>query len=167
MTPGMWLAAIKDIIIVIAIIFIGWFVWHAGQQNVHVDDFKALQKNIQQNAQQEESWRADKSIADQKLASDVAKINSPGGVSSAPTKPVFVCSYPASSGKLPAHPGPTVDSGATTGTAVAGPGQGSQPAPVVFDARSQLEEFKAKYETSLAECRNMFDTWPKNTVLIK
>lgn len=154
MTPAAILALVKDIVIVVAVIAVGWFLVNAGKNMVHVEDIKKLEQRIIDNAKIEQTWRDQKSNADDQLARDLKNIPSvvAGNI---PKPPVWVCKQPPSSSNgLPANSGSTASQPPSTGGTDAGSGQSN--------IRPALDAFETKYETVLAQCRNVLSQWPKN-----
>ena len=165
MTPAQILAIVKDVVIVLAVGFLLWFVYHTGQNSVKTEDIKALQQRIEDNARTETQWRNDKTAADKQLASDVAAINSAAQL---PKPPVWVCNS-NNRGSVPAVAGKADSSNSRVGTIERGSGSGADATIEAvstdepYDARPAIEEVKKKYETVLAECRSVLDQWPVST----
>lgn len=159
MTPAAILALVKDIVIVVAVIAVGWFLVNAGKNMVHVEDIKKLEQRIVDNAKIEQTWRDQKSNADDQLAKDIKSI--PSIVAgNTPKQPVWVCNKPSVSGNgLPTNSGSTGSQPAATGGTDSGSGTSAE---TTVDRRQVVDLFETKYETVLAQCRSVLSKWPKN-----
>jgi hypothetical protein len=149
-TPGAYIALARDIGIALALGFIIWKIYGAGENAVKVSDLKSLQAQIAEQASTLEGWRQESTNANAQLSQDLATLHA-----AAPDKPpVWLCNDPASprSQVLPTPAAGPDSPHSPVGGAVEGPRR---------DIRPQLEAFKLKYETALAECRAGFAEWPK------
>lgn len=150
MTPGMYIALARDIGIALALGFLVWKIYNAGENAVKVSDLKALQFQIAEQAKTVEDWHQESTNANDQLSRDLASLHAP-----APDKPpVWLCNVPASPGRavLPT-PAASTDS---AHPALGGTDDGRR-----RDIRPQVEALKLKYETALAECRSVIAQWPR------
>lgn len=150
MTPAAYIALARDIGIALALGFLVWKIYGAGENAVKVNDLKSLQAQIADQAETLKGWRQENTNANDQLTRDLASLHAP-----APDKPpVWLCNAPASprSEVLPAAAASTGSAHPAPGDADAGRGR---------DIRPQIEAFKLKYETSLAECRSVIAQWPQ------
>jgi hypothetical protein len=150
MTPTAYIALARDIGIVLALAFLIYKIYGAGENAVKVADLKSLQTQIAEQARTLEGWRQESTDANTKLSQDLATLHAD------PKPPVWLCNGPASprSAVLPAAPASTDSAHPSAG----GTNQRSE-----LDIRPQLEAFRLKYETALAECRAVYSQWPKVT----
>lgn len=150
MTPGAYIALVRDIGIALALGFLVWKIYGAGENAVKVSDLKSLQTQIAEQAKTLEGWRQESTHANDQLSQDLAALHAPA----ADKPPVWLCNAPASprSPVLPA---------ATSAPASVPPSTGRADVRPERDIRPQLETFRLKYETALAECRSLYSQWPK------
>lgn len=149
MTFGAYIALARDIGIALALGFIIWKIYGAGENAVKVSDLKSLQAQIAEQAKTLAGWRQESTNANNQLSQDLATLHA-----AAPDKPpVWLCNDPASprSQVLPAATAASPSVPASAG----GNDIGSQ-----RDIRPQLEVFRLKYETALAQCRDLYSQWP-------
>lgn len=150
MTPGAYLALARDIGIALALGFLVWKIYGAGENAVKVSDLKSLQTQIAEQAKTLEGWRQESTHANDQLSQDLATLHAPA----ADKPPVWLCNAPAS----PRSPvlSATAASTDSAHTSPGGTDEGRR-----WDIRAQLEALKLKYETALAECRSVIAQWPK------
>lgn len=162
MTPAAILALVKDGLIIIAVIAVGWFLVNSGKNMVHVEDIKKLEQRIEDNAKVEQTWRDQKSNADDQLARDIKSI--PSVVAgNTPKPPVWLCNKPSgNSNGLPANSGSTASNNSSTGGT--DKGSGSSTGTTAVDRRPAVNAVETKYETAFAECRSILAKWPKNPI---
>ena len=153
MTPGMYLALARDIGIALALAFLVYNIYGAGENADKAKELKALQVEIQKQAQTLASWQQESSHANAQLQKDLAAIS---------TTPVVVHDWV----RNPSCPQPTV-------LPSAAPKARSEPSDVravqpgtggvlTGDWRDRaVAEFKARWERELANYRTMDESWPK------
>lgn len=149
MTFGAYIALIRDGLIVLALGFVLYKIYGAGEDKIKASDLKSLQTQIAEQAQTLAGWRQESSNANDQLSRDLATLHAP-----VPDKPpVWLCngSSEPRSEVLPA-PATSPDS--------AHPAPGGTDTGRGRDIRPQLEALKLKYETALAECRSVIAQWP-------
>lgn len=150
MTPGMYIALARDLGIALALAFIVWKIYGAGENAVKVNDLKSLQAQIADQAKTVDTWRQENTDANTQLSRDLASLHAP-----APDKPpVWLCDAAPS-------PRRAVLSSPAASTDSSHPSPGGSDDGRRRDIRPQLEAFKLKYETALAECRSVIAQWPK------
>lgn len=154
MTPAQIIALARDVLIVGVLVFVAWFLVKSGEDRVTVKNLDALQKQLQTNAVEESKWRTDKDTADAKLQSDLTAINSNAAT---PKPPVWVCRNP-SGGPVPGGPTSTTSDHTGAGRTHEGPGAS---APAADNVRPRIDALERKYETALAECRDVLASWPR------
>lgn len=150
MPPWLTLSAIKDGIIVIAILALGWWVYRSGENAVRVTDVKALQQQLAHMQQTQQEWQNEQSRATEQQQADITAINA-GGV----VKPVTVrlcVNRPAVEAVLPAPAtaAPSAAPAARGGDVQAGP-----------DLGPALQDYERWLETEFAQCRAVVEEWPK------
>lgn len=147
MTPAAIAALVKDVLIIGAVLVIGYVLVTYGKDIVKVDDMKVVQKQITDNAATVAKWQKESTDADAKKTDTLAKISDTIANQRAP---VFVrgpsCPNPVSSPAAPAS-NPENSAGATD------QGRG-------IDYRPVVNQFELKYETALTECYAALDKWP-------
>ena len=154
MTPGQYIALARDIAIVAGIALILWLVYRGGEDRVKAGDLKALQTEIQQQAETLQGWRNEATHANEQLSKDVAKINSEAAT---PVQHVWL--------REPSCPEPPVlpaaSSQASREPAASGTVQPGVRTDATADRRDSIvAEFKRRWETALAECRAIDAQWP-------
>lgn len=150
MTPAAYIALARDIGIALALAFLVWKIYGAGENAVKVADLRALQFQIAEQAKTVEDWRQENTNANDQLSRDLASLHTPA----ADKPPVWLCDRPAS-------PRSPVLSTPAASTGSAHPAPGGSDAGRGRDIRPQVEALKLKYETALAECRAVLAQWPQ------
>lgn len=152
MTPAQYLAVGRDIVILAAIGLLLWWVYRGGQNAVRAADLKALQAEIQHQADILSKWRGESNDAQATLSREVAAINAvPTVVHDWVQQPA--CPKPA---VLPATAPKAGNSPPAAGGVQPGPGEAAR-----ADRRDfAVAELKRKYETAFAECRAVLTQWP-------
>ena len=152
MTPAAYIALARDIGIVLALAFLVWKIYGAGENAVKVADLKSLQAQISAQAETLAGWRQESTDANTKLSQDLATLHAPAD----PKPPVWLCGPTTGSrGKvLSATPAAPPSLAASPGGTDIGPQR---------DIRPELEVFRLKYETALAQCRSLYSQWPQVT----
>lgn len=156
MTPAAIISLVRDVIILVAVGLLIYFLISYGKDIVKVSDLKDLQKQLTRNAAIEAQWRKDQTDAIDANNRTLDKVNT---AIDSQRAPVLLCRKPPAPQQLPAHPGPTSSGPAAPGGADAGPGDDRV---TVLDIRPQLNFFEHKYEKALSQCRTLLATWPKN-----
>jgi hypothetical protein len=148
-TPGMYIALARDIGITLALAFLVWKIYSAGEDRVHASDLKSIQAQIVEQGKTLDRWRTEKSNANDQLSKDMATLHAPA----VDKPPVWLCDGPTSprSEVLPAPAPKASPQLPAAGGVVQGPGRNIRPA---------IEALKLKYETALAECRAEHAEWP-------
>src|SRR5882762_10140019 len=146
MTPGQIIALIKDVLIVVAVALVFYFVVQYGKDIVKVQDMHAVQKQLANNADTEARWRQEQTDADTKRDAALAQVATTIGQQRAPV--YVVPRGPASQCAVPGNPGQA--SGQPSAAGGSDPGRGSDRQPV--DLRPQVNALELKYETALADC---------------
>lgn len=147
MTPGAIISLIKDAIIIIAIGLVVYFLINYGKDIVKISDMKALQKQIQANADTIEKWRKESIDADTKRSADLAQV---AATIDKQHTPVFVrnppgsCTVPSTTSK--AGDQPSQPAGSDQGRGI--------------DYRPAVNQYESKYSTALIECYAALDKWP-------
>lgn len=154
MTPSLYLAAARDIVILAAIGLLLWWVYRSGQNAVKASDLKGLQSEIQQQAKTLSDWRKEATDANEQLSQDVSAINAAAAI---PVQHVWVrdtsCPQPA---VLPTPAGK-----ANGEPAAAGPVQPGVRTDAEADRRDAIVgDFKQRWETTIAQCRALDAQWP-------
>jgi hypothetical protein len=144
------LSIIKDGAIILAIILLGWWVYHSGENAVHVQDIKGLQQQIVKMNATTASWQKTAEAANATEQNDLQKINAGASV----VRPITVrlCpSKPASQGMLP---------GTTTAPGGAPPQAWGSDVQAQRDIGPAVQEYEHWLETEFAECRAVVAQWP-------
>lgn len=150
MPPWLTLSAVKDAAIVIAIVALGWWVYHSGENAVHVKDFKAMQQQLAHMQQTQQEWNNEQARANAQQQADVAAINS-GSV----VRPLTVrlcVNRPAVPAVLP---------GAAAAAARAAPQARGSNVQAGRDLGPALQGYERWLETEFAQCRAVVEEWPK------
>ncbi len=152
MSPSAYIALARDVCILLALAFVVWRIYAAGQNAVKAADLQFLQAQLSEQAKTLDSWRQEATNANDQLSRDVATLHAP-----TPNKPpVWLCNAP-SSPRRPVLPA-TAPTAPSEHPSPGGADIGSQ-----RDIRPQLDAFQLKYETALAECRSVYSQWPQVT----
>lgn len=153
MTPTAILALARDIAIVGALAFVIWWIRNDGANSVKLQDLKALQSQLADNALRQHQFAQEVSDAQTQHAHDVETITAAIAAHSA--QPVLV--------RIPAGPSPLHGVSATTGdqSAAGGPAHpGSGESVPSIDIRPGLIGFEQRYENALNDCRQALASWP-------
>jgi len=152
-TPGQYIAAAKDILIVLAIGIVVFLVYRAGEDRIHASDLNGLRDELKQQRTILGGWQKESNDATNKLSADVAAIRA-----TPPVAHVWVHNQPIPQPAV--LPSPTV-----TPSAAGAPAGGVQPGrgADVDGARRDaiLDAFKKRWEERLAEWRAEDSQWPK------
>lgn len=151
MTPGQIISLIRDAVVVVAIGIILWLVYRGGEDRVKASDLKALQKQLDKQAQIADTWHKEATDANDKLTQTLATINA---------APVVVHDWVRQPACRPVLSAPT------------GPASAPRPDPTGVqperggdaeaDRRDSIvAEFKARWSTELATCQSFLDQWPQ------
>lgn len=154
MPPWLTLSAVKDLVIVVAIVLLGWWVYHSGQNSVHVKDLKAMQAQLAHMQAEQQSWQLQQERANAVKQADLSAIDS-GNV----VRPVTVrlcVNRPDVQAVLPSTTTATAgnDSKAGGGNLQAGP-----------DIGPAVQAYEKWIERRFADCRLILAQWPSNEVL--
>lgn len=140
---------VRDAIILAALGFVVWWIYHAGKNDDLVADMKAVQTQVESNSKLVAQWAKEAQDAETKRSQDTATIQA--AIAAHGTSPVFLCPNKGSSSPVPSNP--TEASGSSTGTGGSDQGSGR-------DLRPAITAFETKYETALEECRTALAKWP-------
>jgi hypothetical protein len=154
MTPGAIIALVKDALIILAIGAAAWLLVSYGKDIVKVADMKAVQKQIEQNAKTEETWRKAQTDANAQRDTDLAKVAASIAGQHAP---VYVVRNPARACPVSTATGEASRPPPGAGGADAGSRNDRQP----VDIRPDLNRFELKAETAIADCRAALAGWPQ------
>jgi hypothetical protein len=155
MTPAQIYTAVRDLVILVVIGFIAWRVYSDGENSVKAADMKAVQTQLKANSDQLAAWQKESTDANVQRATELAQVRT--DIASHASQPVYVMRGPAGAGPVPSVAPATGCPAAAGGSANAGPG--SNPGALV-NVRPELEQFEQKYETALANCRDVLASWP-------
>ena len=147
MTISDYIALAERLFIVTALGFILWYVHRADQNAVKVQDFQAVQKQIDQNTATEALWAKRFQDAEAQRYQDMQTV---AAAISAQHSPVIV-RVPTSTGTVSGTPTGSQGSPACPGGSREGPGE---------DRRAAINAFELKYEGYFATCRALLDSWP-------
>lgn len=150
MPPWLTLGAIKDGVIVIAILALGWWVYHAGENTVHVSDMKALQAQIAHMQQQQESWQREQTRASAVKQADLHAINS--GRVVRPLHLRLCINRPAVE---------TVLSAPSTAAAGTHPEARRSNVQAGQDIGPAVQAYQRWVERKFADCRQVLRSWPR------
>lgn len=148
MTPSAIIALIKDVVIVVAVGAVAYFLITYGKDIVKVDDIKAVTKQLQDNVTTQARWQKESTDADTQHVASLAKITD---LVSNQRTPVFV--------RGPTCPNPVSAPAAKAGDSSGPSGATDQGRGV--DYRPVINEFESHYETALADCYAALDKWPR------
>lgn len=147
MTPVAIIALVKDVVIVLAIAAVCYFLVSYGKDIVKVADIKAVQKQLIDNAKVQDTWRKEQSDAEVKRNADIWQLTDAIGRQHTP---IFVRSSPSVCPVSSSTSTPSSQS-----TAKGGTNQGSG-----TDLRPQINAFEIDYEKHFADCRKVLESWP-------
>ena len=136
-----YLSAIKDILIVVAVCWLLWMVYHLGQNSNQLEFQKAIQQQLVDNQKQQERWHDEQQDAFAEENSSIAAVHAH---IDAQHKPVIV----QGNGTCP-----------VSGNTPAAPSVA--PATRTTDIRPGIDAFERKYEDYLSSCRLILKSWPK------
>lgn len=153
MTPGQIIALIRDAVIVGAVLAILWFVHRADTDHIKIADFKAVQTQLQENAQHAAQYAQQSQQADERQAQDLAQVSA---AIAAQRSPIWLRgpSNPSPVSCPTPSPGPQP---ASAGRAVEPPRADSQPVNI----REPINAFEGRLETIVADCRAALAKWPR------
>lgn len=152
MPPWLTLSTIKDAVVIIAILGLAWWLYHAGENAVRVKDVKGLQQQIARMQQTEEEWQREQHAANAIQASDLAAINS-GSV----VRPLHVELCPSDAAVKAVLPGTAAATGSPNANA-----RGSD-LSVKRDIGPAVRDYERWLETEFAECRAVIASWPSGS----
>jgi len=148
MTPGQIIALVRDAIIVIGIGLLLWMVRESGKNADIKEDMKAMQKQLQLNAQLSGKWESERITAEAQRYADMQTVTN---AINSHREPVRLCNAPSPGG---VSPSPSTPAGDTSGPRRLAEGPGE-------DIRPAINAFAIKYESYLAACRTVLAQWPK------
>jgi hypothetical protein len=135
---------------VLAVAWLVWFIYHAGQNAEIKRDLAAIQKQLAVNAQKQAEWAEESKNAEAQRAVDLQAV---GNAIADQRRPVIV-RIPSSGGTVPSTPAAPPSGPACPGGAREGAGKD-------IDVRAAINQFELKYESYLASCRSVLAQWPK------
>ena len=149
MSIAAYVALARDGIILAALAFIIWFIYHAGQNADLKADMAALQKQLLVNSQQEARYATEAKDAELQRQADMQ--SALAAINSHANSPVRLCRNAGGS--------------SVPGTATASAGRvtsaGGSDAGLGEDLRPAITALELKYEGYLASCRAVLTSWPK------
>lgn len=148
MTPGQIIALVRDVVILIALGLLIWLLISYGKDVVKVSDMRAVQKQIDTNAQTEAQWRKEQTDANQARDTQIAQV---GAAIASQRAPVRLCG-PTRASPLPSPTAAPSGSNTVPGGTDSGSG---------VDLRPAINAFELKYETAFASCRAALAGWPR------
>lgn len=149
MTPSQIIALIRDAVIVAALGFVVWRVYSAGENAIKVDDIKALQAQLSDNAEKQAQWAKDSQDAQTQRAQDMVQVTA---AINAQHAPIVLRSGPSSTCPVPRAP---------ASPASIPPGTGSAQSAAGGDIRPEINRFELRLESVVADCRAALASWPK------
>lgn len=138
-----YIAIIRDVAIVSAVLFVCWKLVDYGEDKAQLADFRALQAQVAHDQQIQQQWNASVEKADAQREQDMASINT--RIDAQHTPIIVRVPSPA---QQPVLSGPS----AAPGGEPAGSGG--------IDIRPGVNAFEHKYESALADCRDALARWP-------
>jgi hypothetical protein len=155
MTPGQYIALVRDTVLVVGVGLILLFVYRSGEDRLKAADLKGLQAEIQQQAKTLDTWRKESTNANDQLSKDISAINAAAAI---PVQHIWVrepsCPQPA---VLPTTTGQTSHEPPAAGGVQPGRGTDAE-----TDRRDAIVgDFKRKWEIILAQCRALYSQWPE------
>jgi uncharacterized iron-regulated membrane protein len=150
LSPLQIVSLARDLFLVLAVAWLVWFIYHAGQNAEIKHDLAAIQKQLAVNAQKQAQWAQEsKNAEDHRLV----ELQAVGAAIADQRRPIVV-RVPAGSGTLPSGPATPASDPACTGGARAGVGKD-------IDVRAAINQFELKYEGYFAACRSLLNQWPQ------
>ena len=145
------IALVRDAVILGALAWIVWFVYHAGQNADLKADMKMLEIQLMSNAKTEAKWQEEIRLAEAQRQVDMQSITA--GIAAQRT-PVIV-RVPTRSGTVPGTPATPASGAACTG------GNDTQTGGDTFrNVRPGINAFELEVEGDLATCRSVVASWP-------
>lgn len=153
MSPVAVIALVRDILIVVALAFVVWWIRHDGVNSAKVGDLQAIQSQLADNALRQQKIAQEVSNAQAQHTQDLQTISA--AIASHSAEPVRVCVSPSPSA---VHGIPTASSANPAAGRSVDPGPGVAVPPI--DIRPGLIAFEQHYENALADCRQALAQWP-------
>jgi hypothetical protein len=153
MTPGMYITLARDVGVAIALGFLLWRVFSAGEDRVKASDLKSLQVQIAEQARIVDQWHTEATAANDQFAKELHSINS---------APVVVHDWVRTQ---PSCAKAVLPGAASSPGGSAAAGGGDQPVSGATADGSRrdviLADWKRFWETRLAGCRLEHAQWPQ------
>jgi hypothetical protein len=149
MTPATIIALVRDAVILGALAWIILFIYHAGVNADLKADMKALQTQLAANAKTQSQWLEESRNAESQRQADMQSIAAAVGRHA--DSPIRLC-QPTHSGPLPGAAAPSAGHPAAAG----GPDERAGK-----DIRPAISALELKYESALAQCRAVLNSWPQ------
>jgi hypothetical protein len=143
----------RDVLFAIALGFLVWWIYRAGEDRINAKDFKDLQTAVQRQGEILTGWRKESRDALDNLSKSVSSINAQPVVRHEWLRPPTDCPKP---GVLPGASGQAGSADSSAGGLQSG--RGSNAEGLRRDAI--LDAFKKRWETKLAEWRAEDAQWP-------
>ena|SRR2546421_775329 len=153
MTPGLWLTAIKDILVLVAVGFLVYLLVSYGGNRVEKKDLAQLTEQIKANADLVIQWHKEDSDANAKRDQSLAQLHADVAT---PRAPVIVRIPVSQAGAMPAAPSAAAGENPHGSGTPSGCGSASQEVNI----RPDLDALEMKYGEALIKCRSILDKWP-------
>lgn len=148
MSIGAIITLVRDFLIVGALGFVVWRIYHDGENAVKVADIKAVATQIAANAKQQAQYAAQTQSAQETHSAEIQAVSA---AIAANNKPVYIMRGPPSTGSVSSVPAQAASCPA-------------EPVPddkrAGSDIRPELQAFELRYEGFFATCREVMAQWP-------
>lgn len=144
-----YISLARDIGIALALGFIVWKIYGAGENAVKVNDIAALKTQLDDNSKTLARWAQESRDAQIQRAQQMDTVFAAVNAQRAPI--VLLRDRPASPSPVPSAPAAAASPTTQAGGFDAGAG---------IDLRPQINRFEIKYEAAIADCRAVLAQWP-------
>lgn len=154
MNPAAIIALVRDAVFLGAFAFIIWWAHHSGENLVKIQDMKAIQSQLADNALRQKQIAQEVSDAQAQYRRDMETVSA--AIASHSAEPIRLC--------VSARPGPVHGISTTTADQPAGSRGADAPArgdsDSTLNVRAAISQFELTYESALADCRQALASWP-------
>ena len=152
MTPSAWIDVIYRGVVLLAIVFIGWWIYHAGGQAHDIQDFKAVQQQIKDVAKTLDDWQKADTEAKEKRDATIKALSD--RIDKQPPIIVRVAAPKTSAGAVPGIQA----GGSNSGPTQAGGCSERSGEDRTENLRPAFNAAEHKYSEALAECWRIIAT---------
>ena len=150
LNPLQIISLARDAFLVLAVAWLVWFIYHAGQNAEIKRDLAAIQKQLSVNAQKQAQWAEEAKNAEAQRLVDLQAV----GAAIADQRRPIIVRIPSGGGAVSGTPAAPAGGTACPGGTREGPGKDT-------DIRTAINQFELKYEGYFATCRSILNQWPQ------